>query len=294
MTVLLEDGNLTIDPFDFLIGGGKDSAKLSLRSREKPATMDVILKIDQLDLGAMAAQLTDERPVEGTLEMALDLKGSGDSVAALMAGLDGNIHTAVRDGKAYSRYLELLERYLGSNILRLFNPFQSKSEYTPVNCLVNVIEINDGLADIKLLLDTDQTSIISAGNINLKTEALDLGIKPKPKKGFMGTGVSLRQLSQPFRLGGTLADPSLVMDPGRTVLTLGKLGGALFLGPAGIPLFFGDISLDSAGPCAKAIEEAGVAGKQSGTKKKEEPKADTKEGEQKKSKGFFRRLIPGL
>jgi hypothetical protein len=289
MTVLLEKGNLTIDPFDFMIGGGKDNAKFNLRSRDKPASMDVALKIEDFQLGPMVDQLRDDRPIEGSMEMSVILKGAGGSMAALMGGLNGEMHVAVRDGKAVSRYLDLMERYLGSGILQLFNPFQSKSEYTPINCLVNSMVINDGMADIRFLLDIDQTSILGAGTVNLKSESLDLGIKPKPKKGFMGSGVSLslKNLSQPFRLGGTLAQPSLVVDSRRAAWTFGKLAGALALGPAGIPLFFGNISLDKEGPCAAALEpfteKAGETAK----------KADTKDGSQKENRsgGFLKRLF---
>ncbi len=180
----------------------------------------------------MLDQLGYQRSVEGNLDAAFNLDGSGDSVAALMAGLNGNIRIAMSNGRAASEYLELLEKYLGSGILRMLNPFQEKREYTPINCFVNKIEIKDGLADVKILLDTDRTSIFGAGNVNLKTERLDLGIKPTPKKGAMPANISFsfKELSQPFRLGGTLANPHLAIDAGRTAFVIGKMAGALALG----------------------------------------------------------------
>jgi uncharacterized protein involved in outer membrane biogenesis len=217
------------------------------------------------------------------------LDGSGDSVAALMAGLNGNIRIAMSNGRADSKYLELLEKYLGSGILGMLNPFHDKRKYTPVNCFVNNIKIKDGLADVKLLLDTDQTSIFGAGDVNLKTENLDLGIKPTPKKGAMPAGVSFsfRQLSQPFRLGGTLAQPALVVDPSRSAFVVGKMAGALALGPVGIAAFFADVSVGKQDPCAAAL---GAAAKKPEDSSKETAAEDEKEKE-KKSGGFFKRLF---
>jgi len=206
-----------------------------------------------------------------------------------MAGLNGNIRISMRDGRAASQYLELLEKYLGSGILRMLNPFQEKREYAPINCFVNDIEIKDGQADIKLLLDTDQTSIFGFGNVNLKTERLDLGIKPTPKKGAGPAGVSFsfKELSQPFRLGGTLAQPSLVVDPSRSAFVVGKMAGALALGPFGIAAFFADVSVGKQDPCAAALA---ASAKRAEASSKETAAGEEKKKE-KKSGGFFRRLF---
>ena len=212
---------------------------------------------------------------------------SGDSIAALMAALNGNTRIAMSNGKAASEYLDLLAKYLGSGILRMLNPFQEKREYTPVNCFVNTIEIKEGLADAKILLDTDRTSIFGAGDVNLKTERLDLGIKPTPKKGALPANISFsfRELSQPFRLGGTLANPHLVIDAGRTAFVIGKMAGALALGPIGIAAFFADVSVGKKDACAVALARVNRKDHPSGAERPDEKK------EEKKSGGFFKRLF---
>ena len=206
-----------------------------------------------------------------------------------MAALNGHTHVVMSNGKAASKYLDLLAKYLGSGILNMLNPFEEKREFTPVNCFVNRIEIKDGLADVKVLLDTDRTSIFGAGDVNLKTERLNLGIKPTPKKGAMPANISFsfNQLSQPFRLGGTLANPSLVIDPGRTAFVIGKMAGALALGPFGIAAFFADISVGKKDPCAIAMDAIEK------TKEETSKKADggDEKKKEKKSGGFFKRLF---
>ena len=213
-----------------------------------------------------------------------------------MADLNGSIIMTIIDGRVASKYLDLIERYLSSNALRLLNPFQAKREFAPVNCFVNNIQIKDGMADVKLLLDTDQTSIFGLGDVNLKTEQLNLGIKPTPKKthglsGVAGVSFSLKELSQPFRLGGTLTRPSLAIDPGRTALALGKLAGALALGPVGLAAFFGDISVGKQDPCPLALEAVSQDSRPADDGKKENQASDKESKKEKKSGGFFRRLF---
>jgi hypothetical protein len=245
----------------------------------------------------MLEKLGYPQDVQGNMNAAIDLEGSGDSVAALMAGLNGTTRISMSNGRMASKYLNLLEKYLGSGILRMLNPFEEKREFTPINCFVNKIEIKDGLADIRILLDTDRTSIFGAGDINLKTEGLDLGIKPTPKKGALPAdfSLSLRQLSQAFRLGGTLAKPSLAIDPGRTAFVIGKMAGALALGPVGIAAFFGDVSVGKKDPCAVAMESLTQKDQPPGARKTDKSSQETAAGDEKKkeqkSGGFFKRLF---
>ena len=118
--------------------------------------------------------------------------------------------------------------------------------------------------------------MLSAGTVNFKTEALDFGIHTKPKGG-LGTketgkvSVSLGAITKPFKLGGTLATPSLGISPERTVKTI----GSVLLGPAGWASLFVSDSSGKEDPCAAALKIAGE-----GT-----PKTTAKSGKEKEQKG---------
>jgi hypothetical protein len=263
LDVVLDNGNLQVKPFTFIIGGGNADIQFDLHLQDIPPTMTLVNIVDDLDLGLMYDELGYPRTFEGKLHTDIQLSGHGVSVAELMAGLNGGIFSTMNNGHMDSQYLDMLQKYFGSNVLQLLNPFKSQEQYSRINCSVNQIEIKDGLAEVKLLLDSEQTSILAAGDVNLKTEALSLGIKPTPKKGFGlknigGVSFSFKQLSQPFRLGGTLAKPDLVLDPGRSAFTLGKLAGALALvpliGPLALAAFFADVSVGNQDACAKAMQ----------------------------------------
>jgi uncharacterized protein involved in outer membrane biogenesis len=255
----LKNGDLSVYPLKFTIGGGSAEGKLNLLYSKKVPSLKVVMDIKQLDLGPMLEQLEYEVDLKGRMNAFFDLAGKGNSVAAQMEGLNGKVFISMRGGQTHNKNLAKLEKYLGGNVLELLNPFQKKSPHTTINCLVNTMNIKDGNVDYKLALDTNQTALLVAGSIDLKTEGLDIGIKPTPKKsaGRSGAGsisFSLSKLSRPFRLGGTLAKPKLVIDPTRTVFTAGKFAGAMALGPTGLVLFFSDISVGKKNICEEAFE----------------------------------------
>jgi len=103
--------------------------------------------------------------------------------------------------------------------------------------------------------------------VNLRDETLDLALKPYPKGGAAGLSLSFGELAKSFRLGGTLANPSIQMDAGQTMLAAGKAaGGVLLFGPAGIAAALAGQSLGEGDPCLAALESAkkGVGASESG------------------------------
>jgi hypothetical protein len=178
-----------------------------------------------------------------------------------MAGLDGKIIYAHRGGQIANRYMNLLFGDLTSEVIKRINVFSQKKTYTEINCFISHMKINDGLAEQAFVLDTPQTTFRAAGKINLKTEALDLRFKTTPKQGIKVPGLgrvslSLGELTKPVKIGGTLAKPSITIDPTQTAVTFGKVIGGLSLGPAALAVVFGDVSKADIDPCLEAIKAA--------------------------------------
>jgi hypothetical protein len=68
---------------------------------------------------------------------------------------------------------------------------------------------------------------------------------------------------------------------------IGKMAGALALGPFGIAAFFADVSIGKQDPCAVALA---ASAKKAETSSKDTATGDEKKKE-KKSGGFFKRLF---
>jgi len=163
------------------------------------------------------------------------------------------------------------------------NPFEKKIERAQINCAVCDFNIKAGLAqsDIIMIDDPDKT-LYSAGTVNLKTEALDFGIETQPKEG-LGTqetgkvSVSLSAITKPFKLRGTLANPSLGISPEGAAKTVAS---AIFR-PGGVASLFVTTSSGKQDPCAAALEIAG-AGPAKSTKKASQNKEKEDTGDKKK------------
>jgi hypothetical protein len=157
----------------------------------------------------------------------------------------------------------MLGRNVISQTLHLINPFSKKEQYTEFNCAVNYFHIDAGLARSKAwVLDTKHTKVIGGGTIDLATEKLNLVFGLSPKSGIRIPGLgrltlSFGKLAKNFKLEGTLAQPSLVVDPKGTAVTLGKaVGGMALFGPFGLAAGLLDVGPDEKNPCQEALESA--------------------------------------
>jgi uncharacterized protein involved in outer membrane biogenesis len=275
--MVLEKGRLRVKQFRSAIGGGTLSGRLDVRPLRKGAVVATSLKIENFDLGHMLKKLKITEILEGQLDLDMQLEGRGRSVAALMAGLNGKISVVVGKGRVNNKYIDMLGADLSSALFRLLNPSKGKANYTDLNCFVSRFDIKDGLADSTVLVfDTKRMSVVGDGEVDLKTEELDISMKPLTKKGIGINGVgkislSVSELAKPFKVSGTLANPTLGMDPSWAVIAIGKaFGGMLLFGPFGLAAVLASGRLGSDEPCMAAIEIAEKGIKGSGGKKRRE------------------------
>ncbi|MGM0424944.1 MAG: AsmA family protein [Thermodesulfobacteriota bacterium] len=258
----LQDGALKLSPVQAEIGQGSLDADIGLRSRQNRLEMQLGAEIQGMQLAKMLQELEAEFEMQGLLDADIQVSGTGSSVAEIMAGLDGQAGLVLGQGSVQNKYLSALGGDLRDSLFRLLNPTQEKKEQVVINCCITEIKIQEGLARIQaLVLDTDLMTVKGQGEVDLGSEELDVSLDPDPKQGKLGQltgklGFSLSELANPFKLGGTLAEPKMVLDPGRTLISIGKgVGGGILFGPAGAAagLLAGDSA--QADACANVLEE---------------------------------------
>jgi uncharacterized protein involved in outer membrane biogenesis len=254
----LQNGHLIVKPFTGDIGGGKFSGTLDLVTQANGAGLKTKINAQDINLGEMLKKMGISDDIEGKLELDIDLAGEGNSAAALMAGLNGHFIASMGRGKLPVRYLNLLGADLSSSLLQIVTPNARQTDRAQINCAVCDFNITNGMATgDAIIIDDPQKTLISSGTLNLKTEALDFGIETKPKGGVgaEGTGkinVSLSNVTKPFKVGGTLANPSIGISALRTASIVGRV---LFL-PGGIPSLFVSGSRGGENPCVEAVKKA--------------------------------------
>ena len=240
----------------------------------------------------MLRDLKYEEMFAGKLDLNLTLNGRGNSLARIMGGLNGEILAVMGKGHIANKHIEMLGTSLSSGLFQLINPLKAEAKHTQVNCFVNRFDIKAGVAEATVLvMDTPLMSVVGQGRVYLKTEKLDLSLEPSPKKGVAGFSMSLAELAQPFRLKGTLARPSLGIDPAEASFALGKaVGGFVLFGPVGILAALAGRSSSDENACLAAIKAAEI-GFKTPEKKKPEKKQNVIDKTTEAIKKTFKKLF---
>ncbi len=280
----LQNGHLIIKPFTGNIGDGNFSGTIDLVTQANTARLKTRITAQKINLGEMLKKMDLSDDVEGTLELDIELAGQGNSVAALMAGLNGYFIASMGKGKMPMMYLNLVGADLGSSLLDIVNPTADKTDQAEINCAVCDFNITNGMATgDAIIIDDPHKTLVSSGTLNLKTEELDFDIQSKPKEGVgrqdtVKFSVSFSKISKPFKLSGTLADPSIGISAVRTATLIGRV----FV-PGGIATLFISASTGNKNPCVEAVKkvkELAATDKATSGGKTTQPKsgAEKKEG----------------
>lgn len=256
--MVLDEGHLMVERLEATIGGGTLDAQIDLNVQGKDAMLQAELQINQLDLDRMLKKLGLEDVAEGEVDIQVDVKSRGNSVAAIMAGLNGKFSFIIGQGQIYNKYIHILGSIFSQTLPRLLNPFLEATEYTQTNCIVSGFAVKDGLArSTALMFDSEDMTVLSKGEVNFTTEELDFSIKPVPKEGArkkkIKRSISLSTLAKQFRLSGTLADPSIEVDTRRASKTFGKGVGAALVGPAAVIAVLFTSKTGEKAPCPTVI-----------------------------------------
>jgi uncharacterized protein involved in outer membrane biogenesis len=260
--IRIQDGHVLADPVTFQSGEGSFEGRTVLRQVPDGAVVSLNLRVEDIELEAMRSAGEIKSFFTGILNVEADLTGRGSSVSELLGSLDGRWVDIASDGRIANRYFApfLLNPNVRGTILRSVNPAYKMQDYTEFNCRANQFEIEAGVATWSGFLDTDLVYLAAGGTIDLSTERIDIAANPRPKEGVGIQQIgqvtfNLAELTKPFKITGTLANPTIGLAPSRAFSTIAKaVGGFLLLGPVGLAAAFADVSIGKDNSCMKALE----------------------------------------
>ena len=249
----LDNGNLTVKPAA-QVAGGSVSATIDIDARAAPAKFAVNVDANKVSIGALTKEIRGYETSKGLAsDLKMKLRGQGDSVRALMAGLDGDIRLEVGEGRLKNDVLDRVGADLLTQVLGVAVPTDEEDDATILNCGVVRFRIKEGdaIADQTIVLETEKVLVQGGGLIDLKTEGLNLGARLAARKGIrIGAGT----LSSLIKVQGTLAEPQLGTDLKGVVKTGAKVGIAVVT--VGLSLVtesvYGHITEDDQ-PCLTAL-----------------------------------------
>ena len=268
LNVRLIKGRLSLKPFRFGLAGGYVEGGAELDAVDKDFTASLRLTARQVELGRL---LHDGSLSGGKSDLEIDLKGRGHSVRRLMASLTGETVLSVGQGVLENKVVNWAAGDLMYQVLGAMNPLVKQEDTSKLTCAVARFNIRDGIATSRkgIAMRTDKVDVLGSGTVDLRTESLDLGIRPRARQ---GVGLSLSgPLAGMTRLRGTFTHPSLGIDEGGAWSAAATVGAAAATG--GLSLL-GELLADKVtkdeNPCRTALgqpqarQQNGQTQKQSG------------------------------
>ncbi|OOW62063.1 hypothetical protein Xant_07320 [Xanthomonas cissicola] len=202
-SLTLKDGLLRLDPLNFGVAGGDIRSTIGMDARKAVITTQLKASIRGIRLDQLFPDATLAKQASGAIGGELDLRGRGNSIAAMLGSADGSIGVGMGRGHVGNLIMELA----GLDIAESLKYLLTKDRQIPVRCIFGDFGVQDGLMQSRALaFDSTDTIIVGEGNISLKNETLDLLLRPRPKDR------SILSLRSPLRIGGTFKDPSFRPD----------------------------------------------------------------------------------
>ncbi len=177
LTANLRGGEFTLRPLTADIGGGKLNSDVALAAKGQ----SVHIKTDTkgVSIGSLLQESKTTSLIDGAkTDFNIDVRGTGPSLRAVMASLNGTVVMVSGEGTVHTKYLDLF----GGDVLKVINPLTQGADTSKLNCIANRFEIQNGVGTTKVLVaDTQRTSIMGEGTFNLGSEQLQMTVTPKSK-----------------------------------------------------------------------------------------------------------------
>jgi AsmA family protein len=167
----------------------------------------------------------------GDTRIAFNLRGNGNSLHQIMGGMSGKAQILIGKATVPTNFINAGGDFVVS-LFDAINPLRKKTDKTILDCAVAYFPVSNGLVSIKdsVGFETDRLDVVLSGNINLKTESINLNIYPREKSGLT-TGLDLANL---VKVQGTLQNPELGINKEGVVNSAVAIGLGFLTGGASI------------------------------------------------------------
>ena len=208
----LDDGRLDVGPLQ-LVASTEQTLNASATIDAGSTAWAARLDATQIDLEQTLTRAGHPGLISGgRTDLALQLRARGQSLAALVGSLDGELQIKVGALRAHNVAVNLGEGLL-TRTLSLINPFLKSEPDTDVKCIAAKLPVKQGVitSQRSFAVETARYNAVLLGTLDLRSERLDLAVQPIVKS---GPGIGSGELSSVVRLRGTLAEPEAGIDAG--------------------------------------------------------------------------------
>ncbi|MGD8831257.1 MAG: AsmA family protein [Pseudomonadales bacterium] len=219
----VRDGTLDLERIRYKDDQGSFNAKATIRplpDQPGQAGLELRLTGENANLGLF---VSPDQPPETIprYDLNVSISGAGSTIAELAGSLNGDVLVSSDGGQINNNLLNTYGGDFLTNVLNVLNPFTKSEPFMPVQCMV----LNAGLENGRLTLEpgfvlrTQRLNMFVLGSVDLKAEKLNLSLVTQARRGI---GISAATLTNPyFKIGGTLVEPKLELDPQSAALAAG-------------------------------------------------------------------------
>ena len=224
----LRSGRLEIAPLTLELFGGPVRGTLLLDGASNPEQVALDAAADGLDVGQLLAGLGVTQLIDGHGDLRLRLRGRGQTPQAWRADSEGYLRFLLNDGRMRTQLVDQLAGGLRQLLGSLAGG--GTGDTTAIRCAALNAPIAKGIAHPDLILDTEFTTLVAHGTVDLGRDRVDLVLSPQAKSLDLNLAV-------PVTVRGPLADPSFGLDEGDAARRLVSLLGSVVFPPAAIGAF---------------------------------------------------------
>jgi uncharacterized protein involved in outer membrane biogenesis len=195
----LNDGLLQLQSLNFGVAGGDVRSQIRMDARNPTIRTRADIAVRKLDLGQLFPDAKLTEGAVGRIGGDIRIDTSGNSIASMAGNANGSIGVGMGKGHIPQLLIELA----GLDVMQSLGYLFDRDKQVPIRCAFADFAVTDGLMQTRsMAFDTTDTIVLGDGDIDLKNEALNLELKPRPKDH------SLLSFRTPLEIGGTFKDPS--------------------------------------------------------------------------------------
>ena len=245
----LQNSVLKLAPLSFGFAGGKLDYYVTIDARrdEIPATHDIRLRAAQLD--KLLAKAGLENAGKGRFDGRIELKTSGNTIAAAAASADGRAALVMAGGELQALAVEAIGLDVAESLALLATDTKAP---TPIRCAVAGFDVLDGvLTSSVIVIDTIDSKLTADARIDLGEEAYQAKALAHPKDASLMSGRAPVTVSGTFKTVNVGVEPGPLAAKGGLAIVLGTL-----LTPLAAVLPFIEAGTAEDANCAALVNEA--------------------------------------
>ncbi|CAG4882410.1 protein of unknown function [Georgfuchsia toluolica] len=202
----LRDSVLTLDPLDLGLAGGQLNSTISLDGRKDPVQARARIRTKKIHLAKLFPTVNLNKNSIGEINGEFNLSGTGNSVGQMLANSNGRVGLIVADGEISKMMMEKA----GLHLWEILQLKMSGDKLIKLRCGVADFNVKQGIMHANaLIFDTEITTIVVTGTIDLRQERLDLTLNQKTKD------TSPLALRSPIYIRGSFASPVIEVNKWR-------------------------------------------------------------------------------